>query len=121
MAGARPFCVRIGACWAVGRSTPLKPMRERTLHRSSNESVEPVQTEAITLCLMRVRGAAGGVWADSWPAIPVTRGAATPVKNVLRSIGVNIPCRYGNQINPSFLYPLWVRLAVGLAVAFDDP
>src|SRR5580704_13454707 len=86
MAGAKPFCVRIGTCWAVGRSTPLKPMRARILQRSSNVVVEPVQTEAITLCLTRPLGA--GVWADSRSAIPATRGAAAPVKNVLRSIGV---------------------------------
>jgi len=38
---------------------------------------------------MRVRDLAG-VWADSWPAIPVARGRAMLVKNVLRSIGANI-------------------------------
>src|SRR5580658_4873865 len=92
MPGARPFCVRIDTCWAVGKSTPLKPMRARILHLSSKEVVEPVQTEAITLCLMRVRGVAG-VWADSRSAIPVesvTKGAAMPVKNVLRSMRADI-------------------------------
>src|SRR5581483_10628049 len=65
-------------------------MRTRVLHLSSNESLEPVpQTEAITLCRMRARRGAG-VWADSWPAIPVARGTAMLVKNVRRSIG----CKY---------------------------
>src|ERR1700681_4572030 len=92
MPGARPFCVRIGTCWAVGRSTPLKPIRARILHLSSNEVVEPVQTEAITLCLMRVRAGAG-VCADRLRAVPAIRGTAALdkalVKNVLRSIGAN--------------------------------
>src|SRR5689334_15094911 len=90
MPGARPFCTRIGTCCSVGRSTPLNPMRARILHLSSNEVVDPVQTEAITRCLMRVRAGAG-VCADTRPAIPATRGTA--VKKVLRSIGANIPCR----------------------------
>src|SRR5580698_876478 len=96
MPGAKPFCIRIGTCWAVGRSTPLKPMRERILHLSSNEAVEPVQTEAITLCLRRPRGVAG-VCADRVPAVPVIKGTATPVKNVLRSIGATISCGEGNR------------------------
>src|SRR5277367_4539078 len=96
MVGVRPFCIRIGICWALGRSTPLKPMRARILHFSSNEAFEPVQTEFITLCLRRPRGAVGvcadGVCADRVPAVPAIKGTAAPAKNVLRSIGANISC-----------------------------
>src|SRR5262245_10487444 len=85
-AGARPYCFRIGSCSGAGRSTPLKPIRARILHRSSKGSVDDVpHTEAMTLCLMGARraGACPCAAAALWLRGAAKGTAAMPARNSL--------------------------------------
>src|SRR5688572_20305459 len=66
--GARPYFLRIGTCCAVGRSTPLNPSLASTWQRSSNESFDWPQTEAMTLCLSGTRLGAAAAAGGACPA-----------------------------------------------------
>src|SRR4030095_356926 len=95
----------MGTCCGMGRSTPLNPMRASTLHRSSNESVEFPQTDAMTLCFRRVRRTALAWFCAACVIGAAMKGAtAIPARNCLRFMRGTIPSLV------VFGTPTWVLL-----------